>query len=122
MSRLKQDLITKAIRDLSKLVKVKRLVHKNGKTFMQSFYVKPDQVQPSDRILDNKAVLDAYLKTNSKTPLTDLTKDLIDQVNAEVNTKGKVELLKETLGKENTMDYFQKLGVTWKTASDPRIN
>lgn len=120
MSGLKQDLIAKATRDLSKLVRVKRVVHKNGKTFTQSFYIRPDQVKPTDRILGNKAVLDAYLKT--KTPLTSLTKDLIDQVNAEVDTKGKLELLKNSLGKENTMNYFQKLGVTWKEDTDPRIN
>ena len=122
MSRLKQDLIAKAKRDLSKLVKVKRTVNKKGSTFTQSFYIRPDQVKPTDRILSNKDVLDAYLKAHSQTPLTSLTKDLIDQVNAEVDTKGKLELLKNSLGKENTINYFQKLGVTWKTDTDPRIN
>lgn len=46
------DLI-KSTRDTSKLVKVRRVVTRNGKTFTQDYYVSPNQVKKTDVVIGN---------------------------------------------------------------------
>lgn len=47
----KEELLEKARRDLSKLIKVTRQVSKNGKMFDQTYYVRPDAIKDTDKVL-----------------------------------------------------------------------
>lgn len=51
MGTIMEELLMKAQRDKSKLVQVQRSVSRNGKTFMQNFWVLPSQVRATDKVI-----------------------------------------------------------------------
>lgn len=48
---IREELLMKAQRDISKLVKVQRQVSRGGKLFTQNFYVLPSQVKSTDKVI-----------------------------------------------------------------------
>jgi hypothetical protein len=100
--------LEKAQRDYSKLVKVRRPVTRNGKTFMQDIWVLPGQVKSSDVVLQNHH--------NVIPSLSSLTKPLAGILDM------KYFAALENTDRTKAMDYLKDLGFTWKVNSNPSIN
>ena len=100
--------LEKAQRDYSKLVKVRRPVTRNGKTFMQDIWVLPGQVKSSDVVLQNH-----HNVIPSLSNLTKPSAGILDM---------KYFAALENTDRTKAMDYLKDLGFTWKVNSNPSIN
>lgn len=61
---LAYEILSKAL-DTTKLVRVQRPVSRNGKTFMQHKWVKPDKVRKGDVVIANREVLEEWRRQNA---------------------------------------------------------
>lgn len=101
--------------DKSKLVKVQRPVTKAGKTFMQNFWVSPNQVKDTDRILHNRGLYDAHKAAQ----------DLVKDRNASAKTKldvNKFNNFKDNKDRDTAIQYAKSCGVIWSEHANPAIN
>lgn len=102
-----EELLIKAQRDKSKLVQVQRSVSRNGKTFMQNFWVQPSQVKASDKVIGGQQNL--LPKAGS-----------VPKPAAGVLDKAYFESIKSDRVK--AMDYLKSCGVQWNDHSHAGIN
>lgn len=102
MSDIKQYLLMKSKRDLSKLVKVQRQVSRGGKVFSQYFYVKPSDVKTTDKVVGGQQNLikPPAAQTNLSTSLD------INQFNSLASSD-----------KAKALEYLKSCGITWKEHS-----
>lgn len=102
-----EELLIKAQRDKSKLVQVQRSVSRNGKTFMQNFWVQPSQVKASDKVIGGQQNL--LPKAGS-----------VPKPAAGVLDKAYFESIKSD--RTNAIDYLKSCGVQWNVHSHAGIN
>ena len=107
MGKVMEELLIKAQRDKSKLVQVQRSVSRNGKTFMQNFWVQPSQVKASDKVIGGQQNL--LPKAGS-----------VPKPAAGVLDKAYFESIKSDRVK--AMDYLKSCGVTWNDHTHAGIN
>ena len=107
MGKVMEELLIKAQRDKSKLVQVQRSVSRNGKTFMQNFWVQPSQVKASDKVIGGQQNL--LPKAGS-----------VPKPAAGVLDKAYFESIKSDRIK--ALDYLKSCGVTWADHSHAGIN
>lgn len=101
------ELLMKARRDTSKLVKVQRSVTRNGKTFTQDYYVRPDQVKKTDKVIGNFQNL-LPIPGSVPTP----AKGMWDQKYFDSIKSDRAKAL----------DYLKQCGVTWDETNNQGIN
>ena len=107
MSSIKQDLLLKAQRDTSKLVRVQRQVSRGGKTFTQNFWVQPSQVKTTDKVIGGQQNL---LPTPGSVPKPApgvLDKAYLDSISSD---------------KTKALAYIKSCGLTWNEHSHAGIN
>lgn len=107
MGKVMEELLIKAQRDKSKLVQVQRSVSRNGKTFMQNFWVQPSQVKASDKVIGGQQNL--LPKAGS-----------VPKPAAGVLDKAYFESIKSDRTK--AIDYLKSCGVQWNDHSHAGIN
>ena len=107
MGKVMEELLIKAQRDKSKLVQVQRSVSRNGKTFMQNFWVQPSQVKASDKVIGGQQNL--LPKAGS-----------VPKPAAGVLDKAYFESIKSDRIK--ALDYLKNCGVQWTENSHAGIN
>ena len=107
MGKVMEELLIKAQRDKSKLVQVQRSVSRNGKTFMQNFWVQPSQVKASDKVIGGQQNL--LPKAGS-----------VPKPAAGVLDKAYFESIKSD--RTNAIDYLKSCGVQWNVHSHAGIN
>ncbi|MCM1223891.1 MAG: hypothetical protein NC548_56505, partial [Lachnospiraceae bacterium] len=107
MGKVMEELLIKAQRDKSKLVQVQRSVSRNGKTFMQNFWVQPSQVKSTDKVIGGQQNL--LPKAGS-----------VPKPAAGVLDKAYFESIKTDRTK--AIDYLKSCGVTWADHSHQGIN
>lgn len=107
MGKVMEELLIKAQRDKSKLVQVQRSVSRNGKTFMQNFWVQPSQVKASDKVIGGQQNL--LPKAGS-----------VPKPAAGVLDKAYFESIKSDRTK--AIDYLKSCGVQWNVHSHAGIN
>ena len=107
MSHSKFDLL-KAKRDLSKLVKVQRVISRGGKVFTQHVYISPDQVKSTDKVVGGQQVYQNYL--NSKN---------VPKPAAGVLDKAYFDAIKSD--KKKALDYLKSCGLSWKEDNNLNI-
>lgn len=107
MSDIKQYLLMKSKRDLSKLVKVQRQVSRGGKVFSQYFYVKPSDVKTTDKVVGGQQNL---IKPPAAQPNLSTGLD-INQFNSLASSD-----------KAKALEYLKSCGITWKEHSHAGIN
>ena len=101
MSSIREELLLKAKRDVSKLVKVQRVVSRGGKTFTQNFYVQPNQVKSTDKVVGGQNNLNNFLNPQVvPTP----PKGVLDSAY--------FDYIK--LDKSKALDYLKSCGIQWK--------
>lgn len=107
MSDIKQYLLMKSKRDLSKLVKVQRQVSRGGKVFSQYFYVKPSDVKTTDKVVGGQQNLikPPAAQTSLSTGLD------INQFNILASSD-----------KAKALEYLKSCGIQWKEHSHAGIN
>lgn len=107
MGSIKDELLLKAQRDVSKLVKVQRMVTRGGKTFSQNFYVQPSQVKATDKVIGNQQNLLPQPGSVPKPQAGVLDKAYFDTLVSD---------------KPKALDYLKSCGVTWKEHTHAGIN
>lgn len=107
MSSIREELLLKAQRDVSKLVKVQRMVTRGGKTFAQNFYVQPNQVKSTDKVIGNQQNLLPTPGSVPKPPAGVLDKAYFDTLVSD---------------KTKALEYLKSCGVTWAEHSHAGIN
>lgn len=106
MPDIRGELLMKARRDTSKLVKVQRMVSRGGKTFPQYFWVAPNQVKASDKILSNAQLVN--LPGSVPKPVAGvLDAKYLDSLKSD---------------KPKAIDYIKSCGVKWKESTNPGVN
>lgn len=106
MPDIRGELLMKARRDTSKLVKVQRMVSRGGKTFPQYFWVAPNQVKASDKILSNAQLVN--LPGSVPKPAAGvLDAKYLDSLKSD---------------KPKAIDYIKSCGVKWKESTNPGVN
>lgn len=106
MPDIRGELLMKARRDTSKLVKVQRMVSRGGKTFPQYFWVAPNQVKASDKILSNAQLVN-FPGSVPKPAAGVLDAKYLDSLKSD---------------KPKAIDYIKSCGVTWKESTNPGVN
>lgn len=104
---LNEVLLKAAKRDTSKLVQVQRTVTRGGKTFIQKFWVNPNQVKSTDKVIGNSQNLLPKIGSVPKPPKGVLSQPYLDSI---MSNKTKV------------IEYLKECGVTWKENHNPGIN
>lgn len=107
MSSIREELLMKAQRDTSKLVKVQRMVSRGGKTFPQFFWVQPSQVKATDTVVGGQQNL--LPKAGSvPTPATGvLDKTYLDSIKSD---------------KAKALAYIKSCGLTWTVSPHDGVN
>ena len=107
MSSIKEELLLKAQRDLSKLVQVQRMVSRGGKTFPQNFWVKPSEVKSIDKVIGGQQNLIPKASNVTKPAAGVLDKVYFDSLRTD---------------KPKALDYLKSCGVTWQEHTHAGIN
>ena len=107
MGQIFDDLLIKARRDKSKLVQVQRSVSRNGKTFMQNFWVSPNQVKSTDKVIGGQQNLLPQPGSVAKPASGVLDKAYFDSIKSD---------------RTKALDYLKSCGVTWNDHSHAGIN
>lgn len=108
MGSIKEELLLKAQRDVSKLVKVQRMVTRGGKTFAQNFYVQPNQVKSTDKVIGNQQNLLPAMSSVPKPAAGVLDKAYFDMLASSDKTKA--------------LEYLKSCNVSWSENSHAGIN
>ena len=109
-------------KDISKLVKVKRVVTKqSGLTYTTTLYIKPEDVGKTDKVIGNKEVYIEYLRGVKGKENVEITQELKDKVNNQPDVKKKVAILKKDLGRDGVFKLADKLGIKYNKAQNPDI-
>ena len=108
MSSIKEELLLKAQRDTSKLVKVQRTVTRGGKTFTQNFYVKPSEVKSTDKVIGGQQNLLPAMGSVAKPAAGVLDMAYFDMLASSDKTKA--------------LDYLKSCGITWNEHTHAGIN
>lgn len=107
MGKVMEELLIKAQRDKSKLVQVQRSVSRNGKTFMQNFWVQPSQVKSTDKVIGGQQNLLPKAGSVPKPAAGVLDKAYFESIKSD-HTKA--------------IDYLKSCGVQWNDHSHAGIN
>lgn len=108
MSSIREELLLKAQRDTSKLVKVQRTVTRGGKTFTQNFYVKPSEVRSTDKVIGGQQNLLPAMGSVAKPAAGVLDMAYFDMLAVSDKTKA--------------LDYLKSCGITWNEHTHAGIN
>ena len=107
MSSIREELLLKAQRDTSKLVRVQRQVSRGGKTFIQNFWVQPSQVKSTDTVIGGQQNLLPTPGSVATPAAGVLDKAYLDSISSD---------------KSKAFDYLKKCGLTWKENPHEGIN
>lgn len=107
MGQIFDDLLIKAQRDKSKLVQVQRSVSRGGKTFMQNFWVSPNQVKSTDKVIGGQQNLLPQPGSVAKPASGVLDKAYFDSIKSD---------------RTKALDYLKSCGVIWNDHSHAGIN
>lgn len=107
MSSIREELLLKAQRDTSKLVRVQRQVSRGGKTFTQNFWVQPSQVKSTDTVIGGQQNLLPTPGSVATPAAGVLDKAYLDSISSD---------------KSKAFDYLKKCGLTWKENPHEGIN
>lgn len=102
---LRSDLLIKAKRDTSKLVKVQRTV--TGTTFTQDFWVSPSQVKATDKVVGNPQNSLPKMGSVPQPPKGVLDKKYLDSVSSD---------------RAKALAYIKSCGVKWTESTHAGIN
>ena len=105
-------------KDRSHLVQVERTVTKKGKTFIQKFWVKPDEVKKTDIVIGGHKNLDPSHPSHKHG--TDLSKPA-EKVSPIVKAKC-MEFYKKFSTDGDFLEAMEQLGISWKPSSNPNSN
>lgn len=108
MGSIREELLLKAQRDVSKLVKVQRMVTRGGKTFAQNFYVQPNQVKATDKVIGNQQNLLPAMGSVPKPAAGVLDKAYFDMLASSDKTKA--------------LEYLKSCNISWSEHSHAGIN
>lgn len=99
----------KAKRDLTKLVQVERTVtNRNGTTFQRKYYVQPNEVLKTDKVIGNQQVLDNWKKQVQNPPKSGvLDSKYFDAIKH---------------NRDKALQYLKDCGLSWKPDQHPAIN
>lgn len=107
MGQIMDDLLMKAQRDKSKLVQVQRSVSRGGKTFMQNFWVNPNQVKSTDKVVGGQQNLLPQPGSVPKPAAGVLDKAYFDSIKSD---------------RAKALNYLKSCGVKWTEHSHTGIN
>lgn len=107
MSSIREELLMKAQRDTSKLVKVQRMVSRRGKTFPQFFWVMPSQVKATDKVVGGQQNLLPTVGSVAKPAAGVLDKAYLDSIKSD---------------KTKALAYIKSCGLTWTASPHDGVN
>lgn len=107
MGRISDELLIKAKRDISKLVKVQRMVTRGGKTFPQDVYVLPSQVKATDKVIGNQQNLLPQMGSVPKPAAGVLDAKYFDSIKSD---------------RTKALDYLKSCGIQWTVSGHAGVD